>query len=173
VTTLAQGTVPLVNAVPGPNIGPNNTTYLFPSAIAASSSGELYIADFGLKSLLEDSDGVFRIVGQPAVPQQTYVTQAGLAAAPDGSVVVGDYGGFSIDQADGTTLERIATFRLNALPGISGIFRPSGVAVAPDGEIYADSNGVNGGSNQPAVVAIDPDGQVHVLVSGPIAPGTP
>ena len=175
VSTLAQGNVPLVDAVPGPDVGPGNTTYLWPSAIAVSSSGELYIADFGMKSLLQDSGGVFRIVGQPAAAQQTYVTQAGLATAPDGGIVVGDYGGFSIDRANGTTLDKITTFSLNGLPGIGGVFRPSGVAVAGDGEIYADTDGANGGSNRPAIVAIDPDGQVRVLASGPITtiPGNP
>jgi sugar lactone lactonase YvrE len=175
VTTLAQGSVTLANASPGPLIGPDNSTYLWPSAIAATPSGDLYIADFGLKSLIEDSNGAFQIVGQPAAPQQTYVTQAGLAAASDGSVVVADYGGFSIDRADGTSLTRIVSFGLNTVSGIGGVVRPSGVAIGPNGEIYADTDGVNGGANRPAIVAIDPDGKVHLLAVGPVTtmPGAP
>jgi NHL repeat len=167
VMTLAQGTIRIANTTSGPDIAPNDTTNLWPSAIAATATGDLYISDFGLKSLLEYSDGEFRIVGQPPQPQQTYVTQAGLAAAPDGSVVVGDYGRFSMDRANGTTLSPIVTFSLNSLPGIGGVFRPSGVAVAANGEIYTDGDGVNGGSNRPSIVAIGTDGQVHVLVAGP------
>jgi hypothetical protein len=64
-------------------------------------------------------------------------------------------------------LSSVVTFHLNSLPGVAGVFRPSGVAVAAHGEIYADTDGANGGTNAPALIAIDPDGQVHLLLTGP------
>jgi sugar lactone lactonase YvrE len=141
----------------------------FPSAIAVSASGVIYIANSSPKLLLTDSDGTVTLVGQSSVLQGgTYVTVAGLAEAADGDIYVGDYGGFSIDQVHGTTLTPLVIFKTNSIAGLDG-FRPSGVAVGPGGEIYTDTDGVNGGSNRPALVSIDPDGRVHLLDTGPVS----
>ena len=141
----------------------------FPSAIAVSASGVIYIANSSPKLLLADSDGTMSLVGQTSVLQGgTYVTVAGLATAPDGDIYVGDYGGFSIDRVFGTSLTPVVTFEVNSIAGLDG-FRPSGVAVGTGGEIYTDTDGINGGSNRPALVSIDPDGRVHLLDAGPVS----
>ena len=97
---------------------------------------------------------------------QTYVTRAGLVAAPDGTIVVADDGAFAIDRATGAG-SRVKTFARGSVPGVHGVFRPSGVAVAADGEVYVDTDGRNGGTIGPAPLAIDPDGRTHVLDTGP------
>jgi glucose/arabinose dehydrogenase len=115
----------------------------------------------------------FPVVGSPSLVGQssvggagTYVTRAGLAPGLDGTVVVGDYGAFAVDRVTGSSVSTVASFVPGGIPGLRGTFRPSGVAVAPNGEIYATTDGVNGGTNVPALVAIEADGQVHLLNKG-------
>ena len=52
------------------------------------------------------------------------------------------------------------------MPSLHGAFRPSGVAVAANEEIYAATDGENGGTNVPALVSIDANGDVHLLDKG-------
>ncbi len=169
----ATAVVPVTGATPGGGINDlsvGGTPIAFdPDAIAVSASGDLYIANFSPKVLLQISpDGTASPVGGQSTIQSggTYVTPAGLASDPDGSIVVADYGMFAIDRATGTNVTPVVTFRLNSVPGLEGSFRPSGVAVAPNGEIYADTDGANGGSNDSALIAIDPNGDIHVLAIG-------
>jgi sugar lactone lactonase YvrE len=139
-----------------------------PDALAFDRAGDLYVANSSPKEIFEI---------EPAgttteVP--SYVTTAGLVTAPDGTVIVGDYGSFGIDRIVDTQLSPpaafqlspIATFKLNSIPGLAGVFRPSGVAVAAGGEVYADTDGTNGGTDTPALISIDPDGHVHLLATG-------
>jgi hypothetical protein len=138
----------------------------FPNAVAVAPSGAIYVANSSPKLLLEDLDGVISLIGQtPVLDGGTYVTPAGLAVAPDGSVYVGDYGYFSIDQVTGTSLKRVFTFQRQSVPGLNG-FRPSGIAVGHDGKIFADTDGVNGGSNRPAVIRIVSRGRIELLDVG-------
>jgi sugar lactone lactonase YvrE len=139
-----------------------------PDAIAVSSSGDLYVANFSPKVVI-----LFPAVGSPSLVGQSslggggiYVTRAGLAPDPDGTVVVGDYGAFAVDRVTGSSVSVVASFSFGGISGLSGAFRPSGVAVAPDGQIYVATDGVNGGTNVPALVAIEADGQVHLLNKG-------
>jgi hypothetical protein len=87
--------------------------------------------------------------------------------------MVGDYGTFAVDRIAGSRISDVTPFGLHAVAGLSGGLRPSGVAVAPNGEIYVATDGENGGTNVPALVSIDPDGHVHLLAKGvPITSGT-
>ncbi len=97
---------------------------------------------------------------------EIYVTGGALASARDGSVVVGDYGRFAVNRITGSSVASAKTFGLNPVPGLPGGFRPSGVAVAPNGVIYAVTDGENGGANVPALLSIDPNGQVRLLDKG-------
>jgi hypothetical protein len=140
-----------------------------PDAIAVSSAGDLYVANFSPKALLRfaPNGGSATLVGSTSVyAGQTYVTRAGLDAAPDGSIVVANYGTFALDRATGSALSVIRAFSLDSVPGVQGAFRPSGVAAAPNGQIYVDTDGENGGTNTPALIAIDPDGKTNVLDVG-------
>jgi sugar lactone lactonase YvrE len=136
-------------------------TFYDPDGLAIDSSGDLYVAAFSNKAIIEFSPN-----GTVLQTWVSYVTPAGLAVAPDGSIAVADEGRFAIEQISDGRLVPIATFSLDSVPGMTGTFRPSGVAVSPTGETYAISDGVNGGTNTPALLAIDPGGQVHVLDTG-------
>jgi sugar lactone lactonase YvrE len=131
-----------------------------PSAIAMDGAGNFYVADSSLKQLVELSPA-----GQVLQVWTAYVTQAGLAIASDGSVLVADYGRFAIDRVVNNQLTPIATFSLDSLAGVPGVFRPSGVAVTSGGQIYADTDGVNGGATAPALTTMSVQGQVHLLTT--------
>lgn len=84
----------LTTVVTTPRISINGRTIAFTAnAIAVSSSGDLYVSDFALKLLIE-----FTPEGHAVQTWSIYVTPAGMATAPDGSVVVGNYEAFSVSQ---------------------------------------------------------------------------
>jgi hypothetical protein len=142
------------------NINGTRTAFS-PSAIAVATNGDLYVADFSPKLLVELTPA-----GQVVNSWTIYVTPAGLATAPDGSVLVANYGSFAIDRIVNDQITALTTFKLNPPAGLAGAFRPSGVAVTSAGQVYADTDGVNGGTNQPAVAAISATGQTKLLVAG-------
>jgi serine/threonine protein kinase, bacterial len=139
-----------------------------PDAIAVSGSGDIYVSNFSPKVLIRFPPvGPPSLVGQSSVgSSEIYVTPAALAANVDGSVIVGNYGTFAIDRVMGLTITVIKPFASRSVPGLGGVFRPSGVAVAPNGEIYAATDGENGGTRIPALLSIDPDGEAHLLNKG-------
>ena len=139
-----------------------------PTALAVLSSGDIYLADFSPKVVIRfPPSGPPSLIGQNALGTgEIYVSSGALASDPDGSVVVGDYGRFAVDRMSGSGFKVITSFRLNSVAGLYGAFRPSGVAVSPSGEIYAATDGENGGTNVPALVDIDPNGDVHLLDKG-------
>ncbi len=136
-----------------------------PDAIAVDPSGNLYIGSFSPKLLLE-----FSPTGQLLGDWTLYVSPGGLSMAPDGSVWVADYGFFSIDRVAGGQLTKVVTFGPNSLPGLPSTFRPSGIGVAPSGETYFDTDGVNGGTNTPALATFGATGQVQLLGVGAQSP---
>jgi hypothetical protein len=137
-------------------------TSALPNAIAVDQLGNVYVAAFSPKMLIEFSPTgvVLHIWGVYVAPG------GGLAIAPNGSILVADYG-FTLDQVSNGELTRIASFSLNALPGITGTFRPSGVTVTPTGTIYIDTDGANGGTNTPALATVSQQGQMRVVDTGP------
>lgn len=152
----------VIGAGPG-RIDLNGTpTALFPDAVAIDGTGDVFVADSSPKLLIEFSPS-----GQVLHTWSRYVTPAGLSAAPDGSVLVGDYGFFAVDRVRDGRLAPVATFARDSLATVPGVFRPSGVAVAATGEVYADTDGVNGGTNRPAVVVVTAPGQIRLLTTSP------
>ena len=153
----------------------HGTPFAFvPSALAVSSSGDIYVANFSPKVVIRfPRSGPPSLVGQSSVAGgEIYVSPGALASAPDGSVVVGDYGTFAVDRIAGSSITAVTPFGLHTVAGLPGGLRPSGVAVAPSGETYVATDGENGGTNVPALVSIDPDGHVHLLAKGvPVTSG--
>lgn len=81
----------------------------------------------------------------------------------DGSVLVGDYGRFSVERIANGQLTPLAGFSIDSLAGLTGTFRPSGVAVSSTGHVYAATDGVNGGTDRRALATISGSGQVQLL----------
>ena len=139
-----------------------------PDAIAVDAAGDLYVADSSPKLLIE-----FASTGVVLEHWEAYVSPGGLATAPDGTVVVADYG-FAIDRVAGAKLMPVVSFGAGSIPGLPGAFRPSGVTVGSDGTVYADTDGVNGGTSQPAIIAVTDHGAVRLLMpSQPTVTVTP
>jgi sugar lactone lactonase YvrE len=125
--------------------------------LAINPDGNLFVSDFSQKRLLE-----FNPSGHALKSSGVYV--AGLAAGPTNAIYVADYD-YAIDRVDASGFTPLIRFSLNSIPGLTGPFRPSGVAVAPDGTIYASDNGVSMGAG-PALISIDTSGHVTVLDDG-------
>ena len=152
----------LTTVVATPRISVNGKTIAFtPNAIAVGRSGGLYASDFTLKLLIE-----FTPTGHAVHSWPIYVTPAGMATAPDGSVVVGNYETFSVDQVIDGQPSTLVTFTRNSLPGPTGTFRPSGIEVSRTGLVYSVTDGVNGGTTRPALVAIKGSDHVQLLPTG-------
>ena len=161
VRRIADGTITtIVRSGPGATSGlvvDGQPTALFASAVAVDSDGNVYVGDLSPKLIAKYSpDGTLLRVWK-----DVHVSQTGLAAAPDGSVVVADYA-FSVDRIVGDELIVVERFSLGSIAGLDGPLRPIGIAVADDGTIYvADSGGAAGTSG--ALIGIAGDGTVTVL----------
>jgi streptogramin lyase len=151
----------VIAAGPGALVIDGAPTAFFPSALTVDRAGNLYVADSSPKLLIKLSPA-----GRVLNSWQTYVSEAGLATAPNGSVLAADYGQFAIDRIAASQLLPIVTFKLNSLAGLTGTFRPSGVTVSSTGQIFTDTDGANGGTNQPALAAVSNQGQVEMLTEG-------
>jgi hypothetical protein len=151
---------------PGRTLRINGVGVTFsPTAVAVGSSGDLYVSDSSPKIIAELTP-----TGEVVNSWPAYVTVAGLATSPDGSVLVGDYG-FGIDRIANGQFTSFVTFSLNSLPGLTGTFRPSGIPVGSAGQIYAATDGLNGGTTQPALVSISSSAHVQLLTTGlPVKP---
>lgn len=132
-----------------------------PSAVALSSAGDLYVGNASPKLLLEFTPSGHLVHSWPVS-----VSPGGLASAPDGSVLVADYGHFAVDRIVHGHLTTLVAFEGHALAGLPGTLRPSGIAVGTAGRIYVATDGTNGGTNQPAIAAISGSGQVRLLPTG-------
>jgi sugar lactone lactonase YvrE len=134
-----------------------------PNALAVDGAGNIYAADFSSKALFEFSPSGTIL----HTWKDVYVTEAGLATASDDSILVADYGGFSVDRISNGQLTHLATFSLDSVPGVVGAFRPSGVTITSGGTLYVDTDGANGGTNTPAIGTLRGNGQLQVIASGP------
>ncbi|MDQ6838767.1 MAG: hypothetical protein M3137_10665, partial [Actinomycetota bacterium] len=170
----SDGTITTTVGGSGPLVVDGGPVSFVPNAIAMVGSGDLYVASASPKELLRVTpDGTVSGVGGVSV------APAGLAATPDGGVVIANQGNFSVDYGHlgvgpGATskLMAMATFTKGSIPGVAGTFRPSGVAVGGDGRIFAATDGANGGATAPAVIEILPDGTVHLVPTTACVPAS-
>jgi serine/threonine-protein kinase len=151
----------LVHAGVGALTVDGTPTAFSPDAIALGTNGYLYVADFSPKLLVELTPKGKVIDSWPIS-----VTTAGLATAADGAILVADYGHFTVDRITNDQLTVVTAFTRNSPSGLAGAFRPSGVAVTNAGQVYVDTDGVNGGSDTPAIATVGATGQPRLLTTG-------
>ena len=131
-----------------------------PDGLAFDRAGNLYIAGFNTKVLLMITPkGIMR---RPAGLDGFYpFGDGGLVTAPDGSVIAMNRA--SIERVSPKGLTMIYSFYRHPIKGIVGIFEPNGIAVAPNGTIYADTDAGNGYTNTTALIALLPAGHIRTL----------
>lgn len=127
VTTLVAGGPPAgvdVNAAGTPMA-------FFPTAMAFDGQGDLLVFSFSPKELfsVDPASGKVTLIGQ------NYANA--LAPAPDGSVLVAEHGGPPERVSGGTTTELELT---SPLQGQGHSLVADGVAEAPDGTVYVDTD---------------------------------
>jgi hypothetical protein len=91
-----------------------------------------------------------------SVAAQIYVSPGGLSTAPDGSILVADYGDFAIDRIVENHLSTMTAFISTPVSGIAHPLRPAAVDESPEGTLYMVADGEATGS--PSVYAISPGG---------------
>ena len=130
-------------------------------AVAVDAQGQVYVADPS-----DDRIEAFHNDGRPAGGWSAAAGPSGVAAAPDGTIVVADGDGVHRYDADGS---RIATLARSG----EAIGTPAGVAVGADGTVHvadpahgrvvALGGGEYGGLQRPIAVAVGSDASVYVV----------
>ena len=127
----------------------DGTSMLFsPNGIAIDTTDDLWVYNSAPKVLVKVAPD-----GTVIAHWDLYVAPAGLAAAPGGGVTIADYGAFSVEHITGTTLTTLIA--PNPTAELHG-FRPTGVAVAPDGTVTRRRTGSAGGTAPPRSSAWTP-----------------
>jgi sugar lactone lactonase YvrE len=131
-----------------------------PDGLAFDRAGNLYVAGFSVKVLNVITPG--GIMERPVSPTGFYpFGDGGLATAPDGSVIAMNRATIVRLGPKGETT--ILSFYGRHITGIVGTFEPNGIAVGPDGTIYADTFVGNGYTETTALIGISPSGRIRVL----------
>jgi hypothetical protein len=137
-----------------------------PSLLAFEGDGDLDIYSGGPRA-------IWRLTPTGKLADIGIEYADGLAAAPDGRVLVAGHGG-SIDRvaASGMVTDvdllsaKIAGY---GVPGMRGGFQPDGIAVAPDGTIFVDTFSGNGWTDATSVAEIPHNGLPHqVAITTPV-----
>lgn len=140
-----------------------NIPYI-PGGFVVSPSGAIYVADFSPNILVRFTGGTVSPVGAtPQYPMGYPVIVNAAAIAPDGSVIVAANNG-GLERVTGTDISRVDA----SMSALNGGYRLVGVAVAPSGEIYTDTDlesGLVAGIEKQVIIGIDPDGRAHILAT--------
>ncbi len=129
-----------------------------PDGLAFDHAGNLYIAGSSVKVLLMITPK--GIMERPLLGFDPR-GDGGLVTAPDGSVIA--MNSTSIGRLSPNGGKLIYSFHGHPIKGVIGTFEPNGIALAPDGTIYADTLAGNGWTNTSALIALSPTGHIRVL----------
>jgi sugar lactone lactonase YvrE len=130
-----------------------------PSALAFDRAGNLYLAGWAVKTLLMITPG--GILTRPDGIGGFYPRGFGdLVTAPNGSVYAAN--SEIIVRLSPHRMKTVVDFSAQRFSGIRG-FLPEGIAVARNGDIYADTWRGNGYANAAALIEVRPGHHPHVL----------
>jgi sugar lactone lactonase YvrE len=142
----------------------------YPQWLALDGAGDVYVFSFAGKEVFEFSP--------TGVGLNVWVSYAeGLARAPDGSVVVAAHGA-GLARIRNGRLSMLVSFIKTAPVGYpttkAGAFDPAGVAVAPNGSIYTDTDLGDGYTDETALAKSTPTGHTKLLkIITPVADTLP
>jgi sugar lactone lactonase YvrE len=133
--------------------------------LAFDAAGDLFVFGFGTKSILMvDPRGMLTSLPDGIYPRG----YGGLVSASDGTVLA--MGATSVVRLSPAGEQTLVTFphRLDGADRFLGVrnFSPAGIATAPDGTIYVDTNPDGGFANTSAIAAIAPSGRPSLLWRG-------
>jgi len=133
-----------------------------PSGLAFDRADNLYIAGFAVKTLLMITPkGIMTL---PDGIGNFYPRGEGdLVTAPDGSVLAANT--LAIVRLTPHGMAPIFDFSRKPFAGVT-FFLPEGIAVAPNGDIYADTWDGNGYANKTALIVVRPGKKPRVLWKG-------
>jgi sugar lactone lactonase YvrE len=132
--------------------GPALEAGLDPQELAFDGSGNLVVFQFDTKAIRRITpDGIITSV------ESRYAS--GLAARPDGGVAIADYGGFGLSLlSPGGTISNIPFEH-------AGLFRPTAIAVAANGDTYVADDGAGSGGPM-RIMRVHPDGSSEDITPG-------
>jgi len=141
-----------------------------PSGIAFSGTGALYAAcdsgeGHGKELVIVEPNGSTKAL--PGV--YPYDDEGGLATAPDGTIIAGDYLSVVRVTPEGvhTIIDLAGGPRVTSALGPNGSMEPNGIAVDRHGNIYLASTGSAGNGTFTGVIEVHTNGRVQVLWSRP------
>jgi DNA-binding beta-propeller fold protein YncE len=133
-----------------------------PNGLAFDRAGNLFVAGLATKALLRITPGgTMRLVSDAFYPRGN----GGLVTAADGSVL-----GMETTRIVRVTPTRITTvfdFAKRKVPGLRGDFLPRGIAVAPNGNVYLDTDNGNGWGDRTMLLTLHRDGRFDVVWAAP------
>jgi hypothetical protein len=145
-----QGQVSLVAIFPTtPAPPPFNSSEAVPTKVERGPDGALYVSTLSGAPFLNGSAGIYRVV--PGAAPELYVggvkTITDFTFAPDGSIYVVQFATSPLFLGGPGALIRVAPDGTRSTI-TTELFRPTGVAVGPDGAIYVSNNGTTIGSGE-------------------------
>ena len=132
-----------------------------PNGLAFDKAGDLFLAGFATKALLMITPrGTMRLVSDAFYPRG----DGGLVTAPGGTVLAMET--TRLVRVSPAGIRTIADFQRRTVGGIRN-FLPNGIAVAPNGDVYLDTDNGNGWVNRTALIVVHPNGGIRVLWEAP------
>jgi len=132
-----------------------------PDGLAFDRAGNLFIAGFATKALLMiGRGGTMRLVDDQFYPRG----DAGLVTAPDGTVLGMET--TRVVRVSPVGVRTVVDFLRRTVGGIEH-FLPNGITVAPNGDVYLDTDNGNGWVNRTAIIVLHPNGRIRVLWEAP------